>query len=237
VLDKPPLQSRSQETLDRIVDAAASLLQERPFEDVTVRDIARRARCPTGSFYARFKSKDDLLPYLYLRYDAVLAGHVSAKLAKVPWGTLDLRGLCARGIELMIDEYVERRWLLREMALYARRHPKALPRELVSRRAQVHGRPVELLLLRREEIAHPNPERAVEVGLYTAAGAARDAILFGDAPHAAVTRISTDALKAVLSHSLYHFLAQPCLPPHACCSPPPAPRSASSAKRGRGSRR
>lgn len=225
-----PVQSRSRDTLERIVDAAATLLQERRFEDVTVRDITRRARCPTGSFYARFKSKDDLLPYLYERYDATLRERVSRSLASVPWQTFDLRELCMRGIDLMVDQYSERRWLLREMALFARRHPKAVPVAMVERRSDVHGRPVELFLLRRDEIAHPNPERAVEVGLYVAAAGARDAVLFADAPHAAVTRLSTDALKATLAHSLYHFLSQPCPPPHACCSPPPARRSASSSK-------
>lgn len=230
MLQSPPLQSRSRETLERIVDAAATLLQERPFEEVTVRDIAQRAQCPTGSFYARFKSKDDLLPYLYERYDTTLNERVAHKLDAIPWSTLDLRETCDRGIALMVDEYADRRWLLREMALYARRHPKALSSELVARRSGIHGRPVQLFQLHREKIAHPNPERALEVALYVAAAAARDAILFADAPHAAVTRLSTDALKATLSHSLYHFLSQPCPPPHACCSPPPARQSASSRK-------
>ena len=237
MLDKPPQQSRSQETLDRIVDATATLLQERPFEDVTIRDIVRRARCPIGSFYARFKSKDDLLPYLYERYDSGLDGRVSAKVDAIPSHTLSLRELCLGGVDLIVNEYVERRWLMREMALYARRHPNALPPEIIARRAEVHARPVALFLRLRDEIAHPNPARAVEVGLFTTSGAARDAILFGEAPHATITRISVDALKAVLAHSLHHFLVQPCPPPHACCSLPPAPRPTSSTKRAKRIRR
>ena len=237
MLDKPPQQSRSQETLDRIVTATAALLQERPFEDVTIRDIVRRARCPIGSFYARFKSKDDLLPYLYERYDSGLDGRVSAKVDAIPSHPLSLRELCLGGVDLIVNEYVERRWLMREMALYARRHPNALPPEIIARRAEVHARPVALFLRLRDEIAHPNPARAVEVGLFTISGAARDAILFGEAPHATITRISVDALKAVLAHSLHHFLVQPCPPPHACCSLPPAPRPTSSTKRAKRIRR
>lgn len=237
MLDKPPRQSRSQDTLDRIVDATAALLQERPFEDVTIRDIVRRARCPIGSFYARFKAKDDLLPYLYERYDSALEARVSSKVDAIPWHTLSLRELCVRGADLIVSEYVERRWLMREMALYARRHPNALAPETIARRADVHARPVALFLRLRDEIAHPNPERAVEVGLFTTSGAARDAILFSEAPHATITRLSVDALKAALAHSLHHFLVQPCPPPHACCSLPPAPRSASPTKRARGKRR
>jgi len=232
MLQNAPVQARSRETLERIVEAAAALLQVRPFEQVSIREITQRAGCPTGSFYARFKSKDDLLPYLYERYDQTIGERVSRSLAEVPWRELDLREACTRGIELMVDMYVERRWLLREMALFARRYPNAIPPEMVARRSGIHGRPVELLLARRDEIAHPNPERAVEVALYVAAAAARDAILFADAPHAAVTRLSPDALKATLSQSLYHFLTQPCPPPHACCSPPPARRSVSPPKRG-----
>jgi AcrR family transcriptional regulator len=44
----------------RIVDAAVSLMQECPMEDVTVRRIAARAGLTTGAIYHHYKNKDDL---------------------------------------------------------------------------------------------------------------------------------------------------------------------------------
>ena len=67
-----PRQDRSRATLAAIVQAAETLLDERPFQDVSVADIIARAGCTTGSFYARFASKDALIPYLYEKYDEAL---------------------------------------------------------------------------------------------------------------------------------------------------------------------
>lgn len=44
----------------RIVDAAISLLQECPMEEVTVRKIAARAGLTTGAIYHHYRNKDDL---------------------------------------------------------------------------------------------------------------------------------------------------------------------------------
>ena len=65
---RPPRQARSQETLDRILDAAEALVAEKGFGDATVADIARRAESSVGAFYARFKDKEGLLYALYERY-------------------------------------------------------------------------------------------------------------------------------------------------------------------------
>src|SRR5581483_11670 len=58
---KPPRQDRSRATLDRLLDAAESLLTEKPFEAATVAEIARRAGASVGAFYGRFASKEALL--------------------------------------------------------------------------------------------------------------------------------------------------------------------------------
>ena len=44
----PPAQARSRETVDRFAEAAEALLQTRPFEEITVQDIVRRAGRPIG---------------------------------------------------------------------------------------------------------------------------------------------------------------------------------------------
>jgi hypothetical protein len=70
---RPPKQERSRKTLERIVAAALELLQESGVEGTTVSDIVDRANTSVGSFYARFKGKDDLLRYLRDRFqDEVL---------------------------------------------------------------------------------------------------------------------------------------------------------------------
>ncbi len=52
-----PCQPRSQRTQDRLLDATEALLATRPFEEITVAEIVRRARRSVGSFYASFDAK------------------------------------------------------------------------------------------------------------------------------------------------------------------------------------
>jgi AcrR family transcriptional regulator len=63
----PPRQGRSQQTLDRLLDAAEELLMTRGFDEITVPEIASRAESSVGAFYARLKDKDGLLHALHQR--------------------------------------------------------------------------------------------------------------------------------------------------------------------------
>ena len=70
---RPPRQARTLESLERFLDAATELLQEKRFEDVHVTEIARRAGGSVAAFYRRFEDKNALLPALYERYDQGLS--------------------------------------------------------------------------------------------------------------------------------------------------------------------
>ena len=63
----PPRQARSQQTLDRLLDAAEELLVTGGFDEITVPEIVERAKSSVGAFYARFKDKDGLLHALHQR--------------------------------------------------------------------------------------------------------------------------------------------------------------------------
>src|SRR6476661_5441098 len=52
---RAPLQERSQQSLERMLDAAEALIYERGFDELTVGDLVQRSRTSVGSFYARFE--------------------------------------------------------------------------------------------------------------------------------------------------------------------------------------
>ena len=215
----PPLQERSAKTLERIVEATEDLLRTKSFENVTIRDIVRRAKCPIASFYARFKSKDDLLPHLYERYDARVGPAVAAKIAAADIRKLDLPEAVAMCVDLIIDSCSSDKWLMREVALFARRNPGAIGSGMRKNRAGLHSRAAELFGIFAKDIRHKDPVRAAEVGIFMVASVAREAILFGAAPHAATTALSDDQLRFTLTHTFLSFLRTPCASPHLCCSP------------------
>lgn len=67
---KPPQQRRSRESLERILDAAESLIRERGFDSMTIADVVQRSGSSVGSLYARFDNKIGLLQAVQLRYHA-----------------------------------------------------------------------------------------------------------------------------------------------------------------------
>lgn len=215
----PPLQERSARTLERIVEATEDLLRTKSFEQVTVRDIVRRAKCPIASFYARFKSKDDLLPHLYERYNARVGPAINAKIAAFDLQKLDLRKAVEASVDIMLESYTSDKWLIREVALFARRHPEAIGQEARQNRAGMHSRAAALFEVFKADIRHKDPVRAAEVGIFIVASVARESILFGAAPHATATALSAAQLRSTLIHTFFSFLTTPCEPPHRCCSP------------------
>ncbi len=56
-----PVQSRSQKTLNNIVDATIHIISTKSFEQTKVSEICRQANVTSGAFYARFTEKKDLL--------------------------------------------------------------------------------------------------------------------------------------------------------------------------------
>ncbi len=216
----PPQQQRSAQTLERIVEATEDLLRTKSLEDITIREIVRRAKCPIASFYARFRSKDDLLPHLYDRYDARVNPAMRAKVDAIELAELDLAGAVEVCVDLIIASYSRDKWLMREVALFARRHPEAIGKEARRSRAGMHAHAATLFGAFRKEIEHNDPVRAAEVGIFIVASVARESILFGAAPHATATALSSAALRHTLIHTFISFLTSPCASPHLCCSPP-----------------
>ena len=61
---RAPLQERSRKTLARVLGAGWSLLESDGPDGLTVAAITSKARTSVGSFYARFRGKEDLLRYM-----------------------------------------------------------------------------------------------------------------------------------------------------------------------------
>lgn len=54
---------KSQETKERIFQAAKTILQKHGYENLSIKNICEEAGVSNGSFYHHFKTKDDLLSY------------------------------------------------------------------------------------------------------------------------------------------------------------------------------
>ena len=73
-----PQQRRSQERVERILDAAAALLEEQGVAAVSTRSVAERAGVSVGSLYRFFADVDDILRAVALRHVAWLGETLTA---------------------------------------------------------------------------------------------------------------------------------------------------------------
>src|SRR5580704_7671037 len=65
---RTPVQSRSQQTVVRILDAASSLLTQLPLEDVTTTRIASEAGLSIGALYRFFPDKQTIIDAIAVRH-------------------------------------------------------------------------------------------------------------------------------------------------------------------------
>ena len=131
-----PKQDRSKDTQEKLLTALESLLEERFFEQITIRDIAQRAELSSGTIYRRFQNKEALLPILYERYDHSLgewAGSIwqGKRLEKY----CDLESRIAWVVKEHVRFYKEFAHILRTLYIYNRLHGEmSLPSSDVVRR-------------------------------------------------------------------------------------------------------
>lgn len=71
---------QAEQTKQRLFNAAYELLQEMPFEAITIRDIVRRAGVSIGTFYLYFPSKLDVYYETYVIADEYFVGTVAPML-------------------------------------------------------------------------------------------------------------------------------------------------------------
>src|SRR5687768_18537741 len=59
--DKKKTDARVRRTRDTLGDALIALMQEKPFDTITVQDVLDRAHVSRSTFYTHYSDKDDLL--------------------------------------------------------------------------------------------------------------------------------------------------------------------------------
>lgn len=105
--------------LERLLDAADLLLEQRPIDAITVRDLVERAGASTGSFYARFVDKDACLQAAFERLlRAGTVGRDTGVGQRTP-----MRGAFVQLMRAAVRTQRAHRGLVRALITYVRAHP------------------------------------------------------------------------------------------------------------------
>jgi AcrR family transcriptional regulator len=105
---------KSEETRERILEAALKLFHDRGFDSTTMRDIAARAGMAIGAAYYYFDSKDAIVLAFYDRARTEMGPRIEEALAE----TRDLRERLRRVIQIKLDYFVASRNLLSALSRY-----------------------------------------------------------------------------------------------------------------------
>jgi len=161
---RPPRQTRSQETLERLLDSAEEVFSERGFEAATVAEIVRRAKSSVGAMYARFTDKDALLSCLHERFceEAIATSDVALDVER--WRGASIADIFSQVFPFMVEVYQQKSGLIRAFIIRAS-SDKEFTEGGMSLYRHIAERLTQLLLARREQINHPNPALAVDFGL------------------------------------------------------------------------
>jgi AcrR family transcriptional regulator len=179
-----PVQLRSKKTFEAILAATEALLDSKSFAAISVAEIVARAGCSTGSFYARFDSKEALLPALYDRYDSAVPNLIDKIHAERSTRPVPMEQLLDEILSSVALGYTQQPNLMRAIILYARTEPDSISADTRAQRKELSAKITSLFEPFAEQIRHPNLPEAVLTALFMAIAAMRDRLLFPDAPNA-----------------------------------------------------
>ena len=179
-----PKQSRSQQTMNRMLDAAETLLETKSWQELTIQEVVKHANSSVGAFYGRFKDKDGLLQALDKRYFDILIGLIESSVNQPEWQTLNLDETVYKIADLIVALHSGKQGVLRTLILQARlvNDPRFRGREerLMEHMPQL----VDFILKHRSEIKHDDVSGTIQFGLLQMFYSAREMLIW---PHISET--------------------------------------------------
>ena len=177
---KPPRQQRSHESLERILDAAESLIRERGFDDMTIAEVVLRSGSSVGSLYARFNNKLGLLRAVQLRYHARVQNDIFAAFSGAQGEKESLEEAVSRIVSVLCRHVLNEPGLFRAFVLQAVFDP-GIRAQGERTNSQRRDKVMEVLLTHRDDICHPDPDRAARWFYSACMSTLRERVTFGEA--------------------------------------------------------
>lgn len=174
-----PRQPRSLLTQERILAAMESLLAAGDPERITMEELAERAHVSVGAIYKRFRGKTSLQPLVLERVQAQLFRRLQELLAEPRWRDAGLAERIAGLLHAFAATQLAHRQLLRALVVgHWQAEGDAAPARSAELLATMHA----WLSERAAEIRHPDPSRALSLGLFTTLQALQTAVLMDRIP-------------------------------------------------------
>jgi AcrR family transcriptional regulator len=161
-----PQQARSRESMRKLLKAAAEVLGQHGLEGATIPRIAQHAGLTPGAIYRRFPDKDALLETVIIgileRQDERLRMMLTPDMAR----QIPLAVFAEQLINNMLVSFRANPGLLRALRQFTQgRDRTSFYRKVCRLEMRTYQYLVELFLVHRKEIKHPDPQMAVSFAL------------------------------------------------------------------------
>ena len=152
-------QARGASTQSAILDAAEALFAEKGVEATTVSEIAEHAGSSVGSLYHHFGDKETIQFALFDRFINESEAGTLAAIAPERWQDVTVGGILRSYVQLLVQSHRKRPSFKKAGLAVAEHHPELAGH--YDRIRMILDRGLhDLLLARRDEIGHPDPELA-----------------------------------------------------------------------------
>ena len=200
---RPTHQARSQETLERLLEAAEEVVSEKGFDNATVAEIVKRANSSVGAMYARFNDKDSLLVGLHERFCEQALATAAAALDVERWRGASIADILGTAMPFLVQIYQQKRGLIRAFIIRG-----SIDRPFAQRAARIaqtiSQQLITLLEARRDEIRHPDPVLAIDFALRMAFDMLDQATLYSGIERTTVPlaneQLAEELVRAFLSY-------------------------------------
>jgi AcrR family transcriptional regulator len=199
-----PRQKRSQESLERLLEATEQTIREEGLEALTIGGMVARAGLSVGAFYARFPDKTALLHAVQDCFHNRLESTIREEMVAETAGCASLGEAVDAAFEVLIRNVTGERELSRAFMALSVFDPVLKARgELVNR--QRREALTEILMTYRDEIGHSDPVLAIDVAYGIYAAVVRGRLMFGQ-EHELYYGISNQTVYGELKRALTLYL-------------------------------
>lgn len=181
-------------------------MKRQDFENISVGAIANEAGTSVGNFYGRFDSKEALLDALHQRYENDRTEVWRAFFDDPALNTMGFKNQIKALVRMAIANYRERSGVFRTLVIRQWRDPQRLSARNRAILEGLYDDACALLLKHRDEIKHPDPDRAVRVGVAAIAAACRENIVMRPKSFPSALVVTDDDLADELSRMLHAYL-------------------------------
>lgn len=159
-----PSQQRSQQSLERLLDAVEELLRQKDFEQISVTEIVKRAKSSVGVFYSRFADKNEILFAVERREVEKYIGVAEQILDPEKWRDVPLTEIVRNTVGVVVDHFRRRRHIARAVASSGAAQQHKIQTWSPFRDALSQG-VTAIIADRSREIGHPDATLAAEASL------------------------------------------------------------------------